>query len=343
MPPPDGLVSAAMSLAHPNAPFLLTFFKRRWLRDTTDLVNETLERGDGALVFDDVDLDNDLIELRRVGGLEALRGVAHEVLTATGPLPSGPALEALAPEIEGPAVEVFLRLLAVNVAFRVRSDDLLADLMTHVAGGAAPRLQPAALGGLLARARPLRQARALIEAGPLSDEAKAAALGALSLEPLDLLGARIHLEAKPEALEAALERIGWTMAVGDPSRRRFLIHKQRGGWFTLLEEGDAPPVELARELARQSGVLRAAWVRFGETDADADLFLFEGTRVVLDRERLSAEVGEAPSVDDVAGALRAVGVLDLDPAHPRRTPPFRWAAAAGLDFKKRSIRSYCFA
>ena len=339
-----------MSLAHPNAPFLLTFFKRRWLRDTADLVNETLERGDETLAFDDVDLDNDLLELRRVGGVEALRGIAHEVLCATGPLPAGPALEALAPELEGPAVEVFLRLLAINVAFRVRSDELLADLMTHVAGGAAPRLQPAALGSLLARARPLREARALLEQGPLSGEAQAAALAAVTLEPLDLSGARIHVEAKPEALEVALERvlrplerIGWTMAVGDPGRRRFLVHKQRGGWFTLLEEGDAPPVELARELARQSGVLRAAWVRFGEDDADADLLLVEGTRVVLDRAKLCAEVGGEPSADDVAGALRARGVLDLDPAHPRRSPPFRWAGAAGLDFKKRSIRSYCFA
>lgn len=339
-----------MSLAHPNAPFLLTFFKRRWLRDTADLVSETLERGDDTLAFDDVDLDNDLLELRRVGGVEALSGIAHEVLTATGPLPDGPALAALAPEVEGPAVEVFLRLLAVNVAFRLRSDELLADLMNHVAAGAAPRLQPAALGGLLARARSLRQARALLEGGPLSDEAKQAALAAVTLEPLDLAGARIHLEAKPEALEAALEkvlrpleRVGWTMAVGDPSRRRFLVHKQRGGWFTLLEEGDAPPMELARELARQSGVHRAAWVRFGEGDADAELLLLEGTRVVLDRDRLCAEVGGEPSVDDVAGALRAVGVLDLDPAHPRRSPAFRWAAAAGLDFKKRSIRSYCFA
>ena len=127
-----------MSLAHPNAPFLLTFFKRRWLRDTADLVHETLERGDETLAFDDVDLDNDLLELRRVGGVEALRGIAHEVLCATGPLPAGPGLEALAPELEGPAVEAFLRLLAINVAFRVRSDELLADLMTHVAGGAAP-------------------------------------------------------------------------------------------------------------------------------------------------------------------------------------------------------------
>lgn len=339
-----------MSLAHANAPFLLTFFKRRWLRDTSDLVNETLERGDDTLAFDDVDLDNDLLELRRVGGVEALRGIAHEVLTATGPLPAGPALEVLAPEFEGPAVEVFLRLLAINVAFRVRSDELLADLMNHVAGGAAPRLQPAALGGLLARARPLRQARALLEAGPLSGEALAEAQAAVALAPLDLVGARIHVEAKPEALEVGLERvlrplerIGWTMAVGDPSRRRFLVHKQRGGWFTVLEEGDTPPAELARQLARQSGVLRAAWVRFGEGDGDADLLLFEGTRVVLDRERLTQRVGGEPTTDDVAGALRAVGVLDLDPAHPRRNPPFRWAAAAGLDFKKRSIRSYCFA
>lgn len=329
---------------------LVTFFKRRWVNDVADLIEETFAREDGCLSFDDVDMDNDFRELKRVVGPEALGELASGVLRAEGELPAGMALEALAPELEGDVGRVFLQLLAVNLAFRLRTPELLADLAAYSAQGPAPHLAPADLGGLLGRAQLSVDARRLIEEAGFEDEAQAEALAALAVPELDLLGTRIHVQtAELETLEKAIERalrprdrVGWTQGVGQPSRRRLLAHKQRGGWFTLLEEGDAPPLELAAELAKTSGVTRVAWIKVGLTPDELDLRVLEGTRTTLDRAGLMARLGGEVSAQDAAAALRALGVLDLDPGHPRRVPVLRWAQAAGLDFKKKSIASFCY-
>ncbi|MGE0711325.1 MAG: hypothetical protein AB7N76_08830 [Planctomycetota bacterium] len=335
-----------MSLSHKRAPLALVFFKRRWQTDVADLLERTAR--EGVLAFDDVDMDNDLLELLRVAGREVLGGIASEVLAARGPLPEAE-LAPLGPELAGPAAEAFLRLLAANLAFRLRSDELLAALVAFAGEAPPPRLAPACLGRLLARCRSLRDARALIAAGPLGEAERQAALEATAIRELDLRGARLHVQAGPEALERALERamrprarLGWTQGLSALDRRRLLAHKQRGGWFTLLEEGDAPPPELARDLAREGGVERAAWFRRSEGEED-ELRVYEGTRLVLDREQLAARIGGPPEADDLVGALRALGVTDLDPDHPRGVPHLRWAEAAGLDFKKKGLRSYCFA
>lgn len=330
---------------------LLTFFKRRWLRDVTDLLEASVADGQ-TLAFDDVDMDNDLLELGRVSGPEALTELAREVLRGGAPLEAQLARESLAPELEGAQAEAFLRLLAVNIAFRLRSDALLADLVAFAAEGSAPRLGPADLGQLLARARTRSEAQALIEGSGLSPADQASAREALALpalEEVELFGTRIHVQADAEALENAidralrpLERAGWTQGVGSPIRRRLLAHKQRGGWFTVLEEGDATPVEFAQQLARSAGVQRVAWLQAGMTPDDLDLRVFEGTRCILDRASLAARTGGEVDARDAAAALRALGVLDLDPGHARGLPALRWAQAAGLEFKKKSIRSFCY-
>lgn len=328
---------------------LVTFFKRRWLSDVVDLIEETFAREDGYLSFDDVDMDNDLRELKRVVGPEALGELARGVLRAEDELPAGLALDALAPELEGDAGRVFLQLLAVNLAFRLRTPELLEDLAAYSAQGPAPHLAPADLGGLLGRCQLAVDARRLIEAAGFEAEAQEEALSALAVPELDLLGTRIHVQTDLETLEKAIDRAlrprdrtGWTQGVGQPSRRRLLAHKQRGGWFTLLEEGDAPPLELARELAKPAGVTRVAWVKVGLTVDELDLRVLEGTRTSLDRAGLMARVGGEVTAQDAAAALRALGVLDLDPGHPRKVPALRWAQAAGLDFKKKSISSFCY-
>jgi len=328
---------------------LVTFFKRRWVNDVADLIEETFTREDGYLSFDDVDMDNDFRELKRVVGPAALGEFASGVLRAEGELPAGMALEALAPELEGDVGRVFLQLLSVNLAFRLRTPELLADLAASAAKGSAPHLSPSDLGGLLARCQLSCDARRLIEEAGFEDEDQAAALAALELPELDLLGTRIHVLTDLETLEKGIDRAmrprdraGWTVGVGQPSRRRLLAHKQRGGWFTLLEEGDAPPLELAQELAKVGGVTRVAWVKVGLEADELDLRVLEGTRTTLDRAGLMARLGGEASAQDVAAALRSLGVLDLDPGHPRRVPVLRWAQAAGLDFKKKSISSFCY-
>lgn len=328
---------------------LVTFFKRRWVNDVLDLIEETFEREDGILSFDDVDMDNDFRELKRVTGPEALSELASGILRAEDELPAGMALEALAPELEGDVGLVFLKLLAVNLAFRLRTPELLADLAHSAALGPAPRISPTDLGGLLGRCQLASDAKALIEGAGFEDEAKAEALAALALPELDLLGTRIHVKTDLETLEKALDRAlrprdraGWTVGVGQPSRRRLLAHKQRGGWFTLLEEGDTPPLELATELVKMSGVATVAWIKVGLSEDELDLRVLEGTRTILDTAGLKTRLGGEVTAQDAAAALRSLGVLDLDPGHPRRVPVLRWAQAAGLDFKKKSVTSYCY-
>ncbi|MBL4847219.1 MAG: hypothetical protein JKY65_17000 [Planctomycetes bacterium] len=328
---------------------LVTFFKRRWLGDVLDLIEETFAREDGALSFDDIDMDNDFRELVRVTGPQALSELASGVLRAEDELPAGMALEALAPELEGDLALVFLQLLAANLAFRLRTPELLADLAAFSAREGSPRLAPSDLGALLGRCMLEPDARRLIEAAGFEAEDQAEALAALSVTEVDLIGTRIHVLGDLEALEKGLdralrprERAGWTQGVGQPSRRRLLAHKQRGGWFTLLEEGDVPPLELAQALATTAGVNRVAWIQVGLTPEDLDLRVLEGTRTTLDRAGLTALVGAEADAGDAAAFLRSLGVLDLDPGHARRIPLLRWAQAAGLDFKKKSINSYCY-
>ena len=47
--------------------------------------------------------------------------------------------------------------------------------------------------------------------------------------------------------------------------------------------------------------------------------------------------------DDVAGALRALGVLDLDPDHPRGAATLDFGANAAAELRRRNMRAWAFA
>ncbi len=161
------------------------------------------------------------------------------------------------------------------------------------------------------------------------------------------MGARLHAAGDPEAVERALTRalrpaapLAWPLARTQPGANRFIALRSRGGWTTLLVEGDRPQPDLARALARAGGLPRVAWARLDPDDPD--LLVVEGTRTLLDREALAARVGRTPLPDDVAGALRALGVLDLDPAHPRKLPDLTYAALAGANLRQRGARGIAY-
>lgn len=300
------------------------------------------------LALDDVDMDNDLRELVRVAGREALVGLAREVLRAREPLPDCRAVQGLGPELDAEYAALFLRLVAVNLAFRLRTDGLLADLLAFAAEAPAPRPDPAAIGALLARARSVAAARALIEASPLSDSEREAALQAAVVGPVPVEGARLHLAGTHDAVARALERalrpataVPWSLVGGGAGLRRFLALRPRGDFVTVLEEGDRPPAELADHLARAGGLSRVVWASF--SPAGDDLRVLEGNALALDRALLAARLGREPERDDVTGALRALGVLDLDPDHPRGIPKLTFAGASTADLKKRNMRAYAFA
>lgn len=307
-------------LAGARPQLVLRYLKHRWLRDVRDLLEQT----DETLRFDDLDLDNDVVELKGAAGVEAMQGVARAILTRAEPLAADhAALASLSPELADAEAETFLQLVATNLAFRLRTDELLGLLAQHTAQGLGPRLAPTQLGSLLGRARSARAAQALLEASPLDESARLTALEACRLaDPPALLGTRIHAEVDHPNLELALERclhplrlIAWTDPM--PGTRRLLALRRRGGFTTLLEEADgAPPPELAKALAQDPTIGRVAWYQELEGQPPR-LLILDGTRTVLDEAKLAERLGRELEPDDVAGELRALGVLDLDPEHPR--------------------------
>lgn len=270
-----------------------------------------------ALPLEDLDLDHDLPELEGAVGKAALAAVTRELLERREVVcePS------LAPEIEGARAQRFLQLVALNLAFRLRTDELLAALCGWVANGPAPRLAARDLGRLLVRARSRRAALALLAASPLSEAERREAEAAVVPPALDLEGARLFLrcesqDAAASVLAAAVGGKHVPFATAPEEARRFVLLRRRGGWVTVLGENDAVEPELARSLASRAGVSRAAWMR-----SPGALLVFEGRRAVL-------ELANAEEPDDVAGELRKLGVLDLDPDHPRGAAVLRFASAA---------------
>ncbi len=314
--------------------------KNRWLRDVADQLEGSQS---GVLAFEDLDLDNDMVELRRVTGTDLLGELSRAILRGA-PLPER-GTACLAPELEGEAAATFLRLVGLNLAFRLRTDDALEALLEFTARASSPALDPTVAGALLARARSERAARALVEASPLEGGPLEAALEAVRPPELNLRGARLHLLADHEAVEKALVRalkplapLPWTQAPTRELARRFLALRRRGGWTTVLEEGDQPPAALAPDLARAAGVTRVVWASFG--DGPPALALHEGSRAVLDTAALTERIGSVPTEEDVAGELRALGILDLDPQHPRGLKPLTFASA--IETRKRGVLSLAF-
>lgn len=305
----------------------------------------------------DVDLDPDWTELERAVGVAALEAIAVALLgLPAAPAPDARALRALTPDLEGAPAGAFLSLFATNVAFRLRSDVTLAALAGSLEAPGLPRPAPAVVGRLLARARSTRAARALLAASPLTEATREAALAGLAapLEPPPA-GARLHVEADQEVVQRALSAalrpralVPWSRA--GTAARRLLLLRRTGGWVTVVANDEALERELVPRLARAAGVRRAAWSRFGPGSDAPDLLVQEGTRIVLERATLEARTGEPPTADDVAGALRGLGVLDLDPEHPRGKTALRFAELVGggpplgveRRLRKRAVRPIAF-
>ena len=289
-----------------------------------------------------------MIELARVTGTDLLKRFADCVLAAPGDLDlSGRALASLSPELEPSEAQIFLRIVALNLAFRLRTDELLAALCAYTASGPAPRLAPGVLGALLGRARSERDARALLEASPLSGDALEAALATVTPQAMTLDGAWLHVDLDDEALDKVVPRamlpatpLPWTRAVTIPGANRLLALRRRGGWRTLLGETDRLDPALGKALINAKAP-RTVWASFGA--AGLGLQVCEGTRTVLDLESLEVKIGAPPNADDVVGVLRGLGILDLDPDHPRGLSELSFAANVETCLSKRNSRAWAFA
>jgi hypothetical protein len=305
----------------PDFEVVLRFVRRRWWSEVKDLLMES--QGE-RLAFDDLDLDKDLAELGNAVGPTVLARLAVRSLTAAAPEPEDdPALRAVeAPE---PALaRAFVRLLGANLAFTLRSDEVLLALAAS-ANAAAPKLEPSVLGALLSRARSARDARALIARSSLPAAMKAEATSAV--KSLARAGdfAVLHARTSPEELGEGLARLHARRELapapwGAGSAERAVATRPRGGFSTLVVPGGVPR-ELAAQLSGAApGLGRIVWC---ERAGDAARFaVFEGGRVVDDETRLAARVGQPLERDDVMGALRALGITAHDEAAPGELTSF---------------------
>jgi hypothetical protein len=130
-----------------------------------------------------------------------------------------------------------------------------------------------------------------------------------------------------------------TRAITVPGATKLLALRRRGGWRTLLGEADRLDPELSKALIKAKAP-RTVWASFGA--AGLGLQVREGTRTVLDLKALEAKIGAPPNADDVAGALRGLGILDLDPDHPRGKAELNFASNIEKCLSKRNSRAWAF-
>jgi hypothetical protein len=275
------------------------FFRRRWF----DEVGDILEGSQGAsLAFDDLDLDNDLLELENAVSRDklrklALRGLLHAEVEGDKAL--------LAVEAEPGDARAFVRLISANLAFTLRTDDLLEALVENASRGPEPRLPARALGEILSRARSARRARELVAA--LHEPQRGEALAAI--EPLSVAHdfSVIHARGTTDELGAAVERVlarrslvpvPWIKA---KDATRYVATRRRGGWVTLLG-----PTGVDRELAQELSTILGP-VLWAEKKAETASFA---------RFERGKAVDEQTDPDEVSGALRAMGVTAHDPKAP---------------------------
>jgi len=305
----------------------LRVLARRWEKEVSDLVSASLGE---RLAFDDLDLDDDLDEITRAVGQEKLARLARRGLAAGAPeREDDPAIRALGGDTG--TARAFLRLMAANLAFVLRTDELLQLLARSAKEGAPPRISPADVGALLSRARSARWARNFLSGlFSLSEKEREEALA--SVKPSARKGdfSVLHARTSPEEVGAALSRLlkrdrklvsaPWgTRKTRDQDSvdERYVVTERRGGWSTLVAPGGVSR-ELATTLSQAPFLGRVAWAA---SEGGAHHFsVLESGRTIDDDARLAASLG-ALEPDDVSGALRALGIVAHDELAPGEPTP----------------------
>jgi hypothetical protein len=295
---------------------IVRVLRRRWWDEVHDLLGQSSA---DTLAFDELELDDDRAELERAVGVRKVALFAARALGDAGEEGDGdPALRALeAPPAEGRA---FLRLLGANLAFALRSDELLAALVRAVKGP-PPRIAPDTLGALLGRARSARWARETL--GALEEPARTRALEAVRPAVRGGDFAVLHAVATAESLGGAIGRtlsheglalVEWGVRrtkERDSADERYLVTRPSGGWVTVIARGGISR-ERAQSISRAAPALGRV-VSAERSGERARFAIFEGGRATLDEEKLRERLGSL-ELDDVAGELRALGISIHDPA-----------------------------
>ncbi|MEZ6187209.1 MAG: hypothetical protein R3F62_19630 [Planctomycetota bacterium] len=270
-------------------------------------------------------MTHDWSELRRLANLAALERLCADWLEQAR-VEDPAVLAALAPELEGPAAQAFLQLVAGNLAFQLRTRPALQAWLRRCAEGLPYSPAPAALGRLLVRCRSARVLEGWLAEVSAPAEL-AAAIAPLPAPEVDLILVEAELEALEEALPAACggERRAYSRAPEDAWRHALL--PPAGGFCAVLRAGDRLGREVAERLRNRAGIHRVLWLGLGG----------DAPEVWVHAPGAELELPPAPlTPDDVAGVARALGALALDPEHPRT--PASWRFAHYAEARRTGVR-----
>lgn len=316
-----------MSVA--NLRLVLRFLATRWWEEVSDLVDGSLEKGE--LIFEDLDLDLDVLELSRVLNKDRRLELIELIL-----FPGDELNEALADEDDPEAAHAFLILMAVNLALfdgGVRGRELLWRYMKSEES-AFTNLE--SFARQLPRVGPVSEARAWIEKTVALESEKATLLAALQPKYHSPDGFILHLEEDRQGSEKALNRdlehrgfqsIPWEVPVPGPR----ILGLRRMGRFTsfLLDCPETLALELAQSLSHKNACSWSLLADFRDSET-VQIREYKGSRLFHDKKSLIGQSEGSLGREDAIGALleRGIRIYDPDFGRPVSTLSYKEVLAA---------------
>lgn len=299
-----------MSVA--NLRLVLRFLSTRWWEEVSDLVDGSLEKG--VLLFEDLDLDLDLLELSRVLNKDRRLELIEAIL-----FPGDDLNEALSDEADPEASHAFLILMAINFAI-FDAGDAGRDLVwryIHSEDSAFTDLE--AFARLLPRVGPLSKAKAWVEAEISASTEKKTVLDALVPRYHSPDGFLLHLEEDRQGSEKALNRqfenrgfqdIPWEVPIPGPR----VVGVRRMGRFTtfLLDCSEELALDLASSLSHKNALSWSLLADFRNSE-DVQIREYKGQRVFRDQLALSGLKEGKVTREEAVGLLLAMGIRIYDP------------------------------
>ncbi|MDF1663882.1 MAG: hypothetical protein P1V97_19080 [Planctomycetota bacterium] len=295
-----------------NLRLVLRFLSTRWWEEVSDLVDGSLEKG--VLLFEDLDLDLDLLELSRVLNIERRLELIEAIL-----FPGEDLNEALTDEADPEAAHAFLILMAINLAIFDGAEagrDLVWRYM-HSEDSAFTDLPTFAR--LLPRVGPLSKAKAWVEEQVSDAAEKSALLETMVTKYHAPDGFLLHLEEDRQGSEKALGRqfenrgfqsLPWEVPMQGPR----VVGVRRMGRFTtfLLDCSEELANELALSLSQKNVLSWSLLADFRKADA-VQIREYKGQRIFRDQLALSGKKEGPLDREEALGILLSMGIRIYDP------------------------------
>lgn len=299
-----------MSVA--NLRLFLRFLSTRWWDEVSDLVDGSLEKG--VLLFEDLDLDLDLLELSRVLNKDRRLELIDAIL-----FPGDLLNEALSDEDDPEAAHAFLILMAVNFAIFDGGDAGRDIVWRYIHSEDTAFTDLSAFARLLTRVGPLSKSKAWVEAEVTDPAEKETLLNVMVTNYHAPDGFLLHLEEDRQGSEKALNRqfenrgfqsLPWEVPIQGP---RVLGVRRMGRFTTFLFDC---PEELALDLASSLSHKNAlSWSLLADFRSSESVQIreYKGQRIFRDQLALCGKKEGQVGREEAIGLLLGMGIRIYDP------------------------------